>query len=149
MMKGQQGFTLVELIIATAIMGVIFSGLGEAIHQVVTIPEYGDDRLMALHELQNVAHWVNLDGQMAQSATDGSELVLTMPDTSSISYTLAGTELIRSAGTANRTLAKNITYVNFTVEGRCITMDIASSPPGRWGVSENETYKVYLRTTGE
>ncbi len=147
MMKGQQGFTLVELLIVTAIMGVIFSGLGEAFHQVVTIPEYGNDRVTALHELQNVAHWVNLDGQMAQSATGGNELVLTLPDNSSISYTLAGTDLVRSTSTANRTLANNITTINFSIQDRYITMDIASSPAGRWGVSENETYKVYLRPT--
>lgn len=146
-MKGQQGFTLVELLIVTAIMGVIFSGLGEAFHQVVTIPEYGNDRVTALHELQNVAHWVNLDGQMAQSATGGNELVLTLPDNSSISYTLAGTDLVRSTSTANRTLANNITTINFSIQDRYITMDIASSPAGRWGVSENETYKVYLRPT--
>jgi prepilin-type N-terminal cleavage/methylation domain-containing protein len=147
MMKGQQGFTLVELLIVTAIMGVIFSGLGEAFHQVVTIPEYGNDRVTALHELQNVAHWVNLDGQMAQSATGGNKLVLTLPDNSSISYTLAGTDLVRSTSTANRTLANNITIINFSIQDRYITMDITSSPAGRWGVSENETYKVYLRPT--
>jgi hypothetical protein len=114
---------------------------------VVTIPEYGNDRVTALHELQNVAHWVNLDGQMAQSATGGDELVLTLPDNSLISYTLAGTDLVRSTGTANRTLANNITTINFSVQDRYITMDITSSPAGRWGVSENETYKVYLRPT--
>jgi len=146
-MKGQQGFTLVELLIVTAIMGVIFSGLGEALHQVVTIPEYGNDRVTALHELQNVAHWVNLDGQMAQSATGGNELVLTLPDNSLISYTLAGTDLVRSTSTANRTLANNISTINFSIQDRYITMDITSSPVGRWGVSENETYKVYLRPT--
>jgi prepilin-type N-terminal cleavage/methylation domain-containing protein len=149
MMKGQQGFTLVELLIATAITGVIFCGLGEAFHQVVTIPEYGNDRMTALHELQNVAHWVNIDGQMAQSATGGSGLVLTMPDNSVVTYTLAGADLVRSNSSVNRTLARNITYVSFSVQNRYITIDIASSPAGRWGISENETYQIYLRTTGE
>ena len=65
-MKRQQGFTLVELLIVIAISGFIFSVLGAAMHHIVTIPEYGNDRVTALHELQNVAHWVNLDGQMAQ-----------------------------------------------------------------------------------
>jgi prepilin-type N-terminal cleavage/methylation domain-containing protein len=146
MMKEEQGFTLVELLIAIAIMGSIFSVLGEAFHQAVTIPEYGNDKVTAMHELQNVAHWVNLDGQMAENATGGNGLVLTLPDDSSISYTLAGTDLVRSTGTVERTLARNITSVNFSVENRYITMDITSSPAGRWGVSENETYKIYLRT---
>ncbi len=149
MMKGQQGLTLVELVIATAITGLVFSAVGAALHHVVTIPEYGNDKVTALHELQNAAHWVNLDGQMAQSASGGGSLVLTLPDDSSISYTLAGADLLRTTGTSNRTLARNISSLNFSVQDRYITMEITSSPPGRWGVSENETYKICLRPTEE
>ena len=149
MMKGERGFTLVELLIATAITGFIFSILGAAIHHVVTIPEYGNNRVTALHELQNAAYWVNLDGQMAENATGGNGLVLTLPDNSSISYTLAGTDFIRTTSTSNMTLAQNITSVNFSIQDRYITMDITSSPAGRWEVSENETYKICLRPTVE
>lgn len=148
-MKGEQGFTLVELLIVTAITGIVFSLLGAAIHHIVTVPEYGNDRVTALHELQNVAHWVNLDGQTAQSATGGGELVLTLPDDSSIDYTLVGTALIRTTGTINRTLAQNITSANFSVQDRIITMALTSAPDGRWGVSENETYKICLRPSEE
>ncbi|OGO42984.1 MAG: hypothetical protein A2137_03270 [Chloroflexi bacterium RBG_16_58_8] len=147
-MKGERGFTLVEMLVATAITGLVFSVLGAAVHQVVTVPEYGNDRVTALHELQNAAYWVNLDGQMAKSATGGATLVLTLTDNSTISYTLAGTDLIRSAGTSNRTLAQNIAGVSFSVQGRYITMDISASPASRWDVSENKTYQVYLRPTG-
>ena len=146
-MKGERGFTLVELIIATAITGFIFSILGVAMHQVVTIPEYGNDRITALQELQNVAHWFNLDGQMAKSAIGGDTLVLTLTDNSSISYTLVGTDLLRTTSTSNITLARNITDVNFSIQDPYITMDIISSPAGRWDVSENETYKICLRPT--
>lgn len=149
MTKGERGFTMVELLIATAITGFIFSVLGVAFHHVVTIPEYGNDRVTALQELQNAAYWVNLDGQMARSATGGGALALTLPDDSAISYTLVGTELIRTTGTSNRTMARNIASVGFTVEGRYITMMIASSPPGRWDVSENETYITCLRPSEE
>ena len=144
-MKGEQGFTLVELLIVTAITGFIFSVLGAAIHHIVTIPEEGNDRVTALHELQNAAHWVNLDGQMAQSASGGNELVLTFPDSSSINYTLVGTDLLRTTSTSNRTLAQNIASANFSVQDRIITMNLTSAPDGRWDVSENETYKVCLR----
>ena len=148
MMKGEQGFTLIELLLATAITGFIFGILGAAMHHVVTIPEYGNDRVTALHELQNIAHWVNLDGQMAKSATGGKQLVLTLPNNASISYTLVGTNLIRTTSTSSRTLAQSITSVNFSIQNRYITMDITSSPAGRWDASENETYKICLRPTG-
>lgn len=148
-MKEESGFTLVELLVVTAITGLIFSLLGAAIHHIVTVPEYGNDRVIALHELQNVAHWVNLDGQMAQSATGGDELVLTLPDDSLINYTLVGTDLIRTTSTANRTLAQNITSANFSIQNRIITMDLTSAPDGRWGVSEYETYKICLRPSEE
>ena len=145
MIKGERGLTLVEVLVATAITGLILGILGASIHHVVTIPEYGNDRVTALHELQNVAHSVNLDGQMAQSAAGGSNLVLTFPDASSVNYTLVGTDLLRVTSTSNRTLAQNITSVDFSIQDRIITMNLTSAPNGRWDISENETYQICLR----
>ena len=149
MMKQEQGFTLVELLVVTAITGLIAGVLGTAIYHIVTIPEYGNDRLTAMHEVQNIAHWVSFDGQMAKAASGGNELILTLPDDSLISYTVNGTALHRTTGTSQRTLAQNITSANFSVQNRYITMDITSSLGGRWSVSENGTYMVYLRPTEE
>ena len=149
MMKEEQGFTLVELAIVIAITGCIVGVLGTAIHQIVTIPEYGNERITAMHELQNTAHWVSIDGQMSKSASGGNQLILTLADDSTISYVVEGTELHRITGTNNRTLATNITSDNFAVENRMITMNITSSPVGRWNVSENGTYQVYLRPVQE
>ena len=102
-----------------------------------------------MHELQNVAHWVSIDGQGASTASGGNELVLTLPDSSSITYTVVGTELRRTAGDSQMTLAQDITSADFSIENQIITMTITSSPQGRWNVSEQGTYKVYLRPTGE
>ena len=149
MMKGERGFSLVELLVATTITGLVVSGLGTAIYQIITVTEYGNDRLTATHELQHVAHWFSLDGQRATTANSDNELVLTLSGDSSVTYTVVGTELYRTAGGSNMTLAQNITSANFSVENRTITMAITSSPQGRWNVSENGTYKVYLRPTEE
>ena len=144
-MKREEGFTLIEFMIVIAITGFIVSAVGTAIYHIVTVPEYGNDRITAMHELQNSAHWVSIDGQMAKSASGGNQLILTLPDDSTIDYVLEGNELHRIAGTSNRTLAKNISSANFSISSRIITMDITSSPASRWSVSENRTYKVYLR----
>ena len=149
MMKQEQGFTLIELLIVTAITGLIIGVLGTAVYHIVTIPEYGNDRITAMHELQNVAHWVSFDGRGASGASGGTELVLTLPDDSSITYSLAETVLYRTAGGSNMTIAQNIISANFSVENRIITMYLTSSPEGRDNVSGQGTYKVYLRPVEE
>jgi prepilin-type N-terminal cleavage/methylation domain-containing protein len=100
MMKKQQGFSLIELVITVSILGIMAGVLAP---------------------------------------------VFTMPDDSTISYVLNNNELIRTIGSDNWTLARNISYLNFTVDGRHVTMDITSSPEGRWGISENKNYQICLR----
>jgi Tfp pilus assembly protein PilE len=149
MKSNERGLTMVELIMAAAITGLIVSFLGTSIHQMFTVTEYGNDSLTAMHELQNAAYWFNLDGQRAVSANANSELLLTISDTSSITYSLVGTELRRTAGGTQMTLARNITSADFSIEDRIITMHLISSPEGRESVSKNGTYRVYLRPAEE
>lgn len=149
MKSDERGLTIVELIMATAIAGLIVSFLGTSIHQMFTVTEYGNDRLTAMHELQNAAHWFYFDGQRAVTTDANSELVLTISEESSITYSLVGTELRRTADGDQMTLARHITSADFSIEDRVITMHLISSPEGRDSVSENGTYKVYLRPEEE
>ena len=150
MMKlDEKGFTLVELVMATAVTGLIVSFLGTSIYQMLTVTEYGNDRLTALHELQNAAYWFYLDGQRAVTASANGELLLTISESSSITYSLVGTELRRTDGGTYMTLAQNITGASFSIDNRLVTMSLSSSPEGRGSVTENGTYKVYLRPSGE
>ena len=144
-MKEQEGITMVELLVAVAVTGIIVVFLGTAIYQIITVTEYGNDRLTAMHELQNSAHWFNLDGQRASTANVNGGLSLTISANNSITYSLAGTELRRTAGGNQMTLAKNISSADFSIQNRVITMSLTSSPDGRDNVSENGSYKVYLR----
>ena len=137
--------SLVELLIATAVTGIIVSVLGTAIYQTITVSEYGNDKITAMHELQNTVHWVAMDVQKALTATGGSELVLTLPDGPLITYSLSGTELRRTDGGSQMTLAWNISSISFSIESRIVTMEITSTPTGRQGVIEQGTYRVYLR----
>jgi type II secretory pathway pseudopilin PulG len=140
--------TLVELLAAIAVTGVIVTFLGTAIYQIITISAGGSDRLVALHELQNAAHWFTSDARQAVDATAGAGLTLTLPDSSSVSYTLAGTELRRTAGSTQMTLARNIASAAFAFSGQTVTMALTSTPAGRYGVSESATYNVSLRAGG-
>lgn len=144
-MKSQSGATMVELITAVAITGIIVAFLGTAVYHIITISEYGNDKFTALHDLQNAAYWFNKDGQEAKAAIGGSQLVMTLSDNSTVTYALIGTNLQRSSTGLPLTLAHNISSVAFSVNDRLVTMSLISTPPGRNNISENGTYKVYLR----
>ena len=148
MMKTERGFTLVEMLIATAITGLIINVLGVVVYQIITVTECSSDSMIALHELQKAAYWFNIDGQKANAASSGNELVLTLPDDSSITYVLVGTELQRNAGESQMVLARNIEASSFSVHNRVVTMNLTSSPAGRQHVSEQAAYRVYLRLSG-
>jgi prepilin-type N-terminal cleavage/methylation domain-containing protein len=144
----QKGMTMVELVVATAVAGIIVVFLGTAIYQILTVSGYGNNRLIAAHELENAAYWFNRDGQQAVSASGGAGLSLTLSDNSTVNYSLSSAELRRTAGGNAIILARNIISLSFSVSNRVVTMSLASSPEGRDNVSENGTYRVYLRPTG-
>jgi prepilin-type N-terminal cleavage/methylation domain-containing protein len=162
-MKSEKGFTLPELLVTVAITGLIVGFLGTMVYQMLTVTEYGGDKMTATHELQNAANWVSYDGQMAKTASGSSELVLLLPDSSQVTYELVGTELLRNEGESQMTLARNISAVEFSVEERTehvtagvfsedrrlriITMNVTSAPEGRPNITEERQYKICLRPT--
>jgi prepilin-type N-terminal cleavage/methylation domain-containing protein len=146
-MKRERGYTLVEAIVALAITGIIMTVIGLVVQQMVTVPERGDAQLGAIHPMQNAAHWLELDGQMASSAVGGSNLTLTFPSTVVIRYVRSGTKLLRCHGSDNMTLASNVLSANFTVLNRVIYMTLVTKPDSRWNISENYTYRAYMRST--
>jgi prepilin-type N-terminal cleavage/methylation domain-containing protein len=144
--NGEDGLTLVELLVTLAITGLIFVVAGAAFYQLSTVSGYGNNRLTVVHEMQNTAHWFNRDGQEALNASGGNGLTLTLPDQSTVSYNLSGTTLQRVAGATYLTLAKDITALNFTVQDRLITMNVTAEISGRSGESVQGNYKVQLRS---
>jgi type II secretory pathway pseudopilin PulG len=147
-MKRERGYTLLEAAVAIAITGFLVTVLSLAVQQVITVPERAGEQVSAIHSVQNAAHWVALDGQTALTASGGSSLSITLPSGTVISYALSGTNLLRSYGGVSRTVAEDVSSVNFTVQDRVIYMTIVAAPDSRWDVSENQTYQVCMRPTG-
>ncbi|OGO20288.1 MAG: hypothetical protein A2Z15_09445 [Chloroflexi bacterium RBG_16_50_11] len=147
-MKGERGYTLIEALIAIAITGFIVTVLGMVVQQMVTVPERGDDQVDAMHAVQNAVHWLALDGQMAESAVGGSSLTITLPSGAAVQYRRYGTNLNRVSSSSNRTLAEDVSSLNFTVQNRMIYITIVTTPESRWDISENYTYRVYMRPAG-
>lgn len=136
---------MVELVIAVAISGIIVAFLGTAIYQIMHVSGYGNERLAAQHGLQNAASWFQQDMQGAVYATGGSTLVLTLSSGVTVTYSLSGTELRRSSGGPDMTLARNIQSVTFSVSNHLATMNLVCVPAWQDSISETGTYMAYLR----
>jgi prepilin-type N-terminal cleavage/methylation domain-containing protein len=82
--KNQQGFTLVELLVAIAIAGVITGGITAAIMQIMTINHRASNHMVCVRQVQQAGKEVSKDTLQAQNVTCGGEsgfpLTLTWTD---------------------------------------------------------------------
>lgn len=132
-MKGEEGTSAVELLLALAITGLITGILVTAIYQIYHITGWGYAELMVQHDLQNAATWLHRDVVCARSATPngtGSQIVLTVPylitGTRTITYTYvpATKELIRISNGSWFTVAHHIVFNPFPPTTHTITSNI-------------------------
>jgi prepilin-type N-terminal cleavage/methylation domain-containing protein len=146
--KKQRGYSLAEMMVSMTIIGILALLIGVAVPQMASVPEKGENQVDALHALQNAIHWVGRDAGSAQSAVGGGSLTLTMPDASIISYTVNSETLYRHANGLDQAVARNISSLAFTVDGRMITVNITAAPDSRWNLTESRTYQVAMRPSG-
>lgn len=73
MIRGKRGFTIIELMIATAITAIIMGGLVSAFYYVSTVPPQQTNQLTAENELRLALDQIQNDGVQAQSFTPGSD----------------------------------------------------------------------------
>jgi prepilin-type N-terminal cleavage/methylation domain-containing protein len=147
MKKGEPGFTLAELLVSIAIIGVLSVVIGTVLFQMTNVSGNGNDELTIWHELQNVNSYLETDCQSALTASGGGSLTLTYPAGETVTYSRSGTNMLRTAGTTVNTLAQDIASLNFVVTGRLVQMDITSTVSGRTVNSEQISSLVSLRPT--
>ena len=68
--ENQHGFTLVEMIIVVALIGIIALAATIAIHQVLTGTTLSNDLNTAVNQVRNAGHWISRDAQMAKPGSD-------------------------------------------------------------------------------
>jgi prepilin-type N-terminal cleavage/methylation domain-containing protein len=69
--KDQRGFTLIELIVAIAIAGIITGGITAAIMQILTINTRASNHMVAVRQVQQAGKEVSKDTLQAQNVTCG------------------------------------------------------------------------------
>ena len=150
----KKGFTLIEVLVAVSVASLIIGVLGSVTFQFTRTTERGSGQFVALHDVQNVGHWINMDGKRAQSTNliDGGLPVQSMiliwdedGANHTCSYSLSGSDLKRTCDGNTTTIARHITQVGFSVSQRLLTANITSQPEGRWDIQEQAVYKVWMR----
>jgi len=153
----QKGITLVETLLAAGIATMIVGVLGSAIFLFFRVTEQGNEQYRALHDVQNAGFWITRDGEKAQSTdlTPGADPVGSMTlswsdlgQAHTVTYSLSGSNLQRNHDGEVSAVARHVSSVGFSLSAqRVVTADVTSSPDGRWGVSEETTFKAYLHPT--
>jgi len=116
MIRDERGMTLVEILVALAITGLITGILVTAIYQIYQVTGWGSNQMRVQHDLQNAATWLNRDVVSAYSAhiVSASEMTLTIPyvdsmitdtvNTRVITYTFSITDSILTRDCGDSTL---------------------------------------------
>ena len=151
--RRQDGFTLVEILVALGIAALITSVLGTAIFQILDRSARGGETVRALNDIQNAGQWLYLDGERAET----TDLVDNFPPVDRMrldwvadgvshtaTYTISGTELERDHNGTVTTVARYVSNAEFSISNRLITVSLTSTP-GSTGASKDITYNVWLR----
>jgi len=105
MKRGEKGFTLLELLVGVAIMGIIAMPLAMLTMTLLTNPKRSNDNNIVLQQVRNASTWILRDVQMSRSVNttdpNGFPLTLGIPvDTDenndySVDYLFDGSKLKR------------------------------------------------------
>ncbi len=160
----QKGFTLIELLVALAVGGLVVMSAVDVIYQVMWGTSRTNSQVVALTDVHYAALRLKKDIVMAQTTdlTDGvpqDSATLSWTDYTSFdpeenkdhssAYNLLSDGVLqRTYDGTTSIVGRNITYVNFTQDGRVINVVITATKGDVTPRSETLEFSVYLRTLG-
>lgn len=161
--RNQEGFTLIEILVATVITGLIGAGITMAAVQVMNVNALSNNHVIATKQVENAAFWINRDARMSQiiqpSGGSGFPLNLSWVEwdntTDNVSYTINNGELKRSSSTngmqATRIVVAqhidcNVNNTNCKYANGVFTFQVTASLGGFRPASETRMAQVIPRS---
>lgn len=149
--RNQKGFTLIEIVIAVAIAGLVVAAAAAAVVQLIQSSDT-TAHMLAVRQVQQAGYWLSTDALQAQTVTPPTGFPLTLTwNSHNITYTLEPIddlyELQRSDGATNMTVAKYLTNTtNSSWNSIVLTFTVEASVMGARGrETETRTYEVTPR----
>ncbi len=142
---GQAGFTLVELLVAVAISGLVSLGAAIASAQVLSQTTKNNDYTLASRNVLNASYWISHDASMAQTinGTEG------FPQTEDLSLFWRGWDNTRYSAnyTLENGILKRIYSENETITTMIIASNINPDPSKTYCVYENGILTVTITSS--
>jgi len=158
----QKGFTLIEILVAMLVGGMVMAGIVTAVFQIVHGAGQIKEESVALADIDSAAHWLTRDVVLGQStdlvngAPQVSQMTLTWNDSTwwaeqeesiahSVIYTYSGTALQRNYDGVVTTVGRHLTNVGFSLDGRLVTITLTSSLEEEPRSTVTRNYTIYMR----
>ncbi|MFC1985269.1 type II secretion system protein J [Chloroflexota bacterium] len=157
----QRGFTLVEILLALAVTGVILSGAVLSIYQIMVTTTRSNSQVVVLDELNRATLQLKRDLQSQNSANitgNSDNLTLFWSNNTYfesenqttfhlVNYTLADTGVLaRDSNNTSSVVARHIESISYTDYGTYIKVVITATRPTFPYKSETFSFSVYKRS---
>ncbi len=157
--RRQNGFTLIEVIIGVALLGILGTGVTSMVSQTVSENVNNRNRMQATQELETAGYWLNRDVQMSAvvtvSGASGLPLVLSWTewsgDTYQVTYSIVNgkfqrSQVVNGGAAAVMTLVPTIntgtSLTNCSYSGGMLTIKLTSTIGT---TTETRTYRIKNR----